>query len=94
MTPARSRSSLLRDAESASAIREAREEIGAAFKDATDIVKTGRLTASALVPRLVSFLQGRLETVRQALNHFMEGYSEGLKEVRVLPITFGVAALE
>lgn len=76
------RASLESDAESASAVHEARKEIGAAFQDAMEIFKNGKLTASTLLPRAITFLQGRLETVRQALNHFMEGYSEGLKEVR------------
>lgn len=78
--------SFQRDAESASAVHEARREIGAAFKDATDIFQTGKVTAGTLLPRIISFLQTRLETVRQALNQFMEGYSEGLKEVRALII--------
>lgn len=68
-------------AESASAVHEARRELGAAFQDATEVFKTGKVTAGTVLPRVVSFLQGRLQTVRQALSHFMEGYSEGLKEV-------------
>lgn len=68
-------------AESSSAVHEARREIGAAFQDATDIFRTGKATAGSVLPRMVQFLQGRLSTVRQALQQFMEGYSEGLQEV-------------
>lgn len=73
---------LMNDVESSEAVREARKELGEAFRDATEMFKTGKVTASSLLPRMVTFLQGRLETVRQALNKFMEGYTEGLKEVR------------
>jgi ABC-type transporter Mla subunit MlaD len=76
--------SLLSDTESTRAIAEARKELGAALQDVSEAFKTGKLTASRLMPSVIEFLRGRLETVRQALNHFMEGYSEGLKEVREL----------
>ena len=72
---------LLSDVESSEAMREARKEFVEAFKDASEMFKTGQVSASALVPRMIAFMQGRLETLRQALSKFMEGYTEGLKEV-------------
>lgn len=66
-------------------MRAAAEDMRAAVKDAWHIFGAARASAAALTPMAIEFARDRVDTLRAALSEFMQGYSEGAREVRSLP---------
>jgi hypothetical protein len=65
-------------------VRQAQEDVAAAWKDMRGLFSARSGTASALQQQVISLLQQRLETLRAALSEFTVGYSQGLQEVCTL----------
>lgn len=62
-------------------LRAAAQDMRAAAEDAWSVVGTVRTSFAALSPTILAFLRDRVDTLRTALAEFMQGYTEGVREV-------------
>jgi hypothetical protein len=65
-------------------IKAAQQALREAWQDASSAFGSGRSGMTAVQPRLLAFAQGRVQTFRDAMSEFMDGYSEGTKQVRTV----------
>jgi hypothetical protein len=70
------------DGGAAAAVRGARQELREAPRDAAAIMRASPEASAALAPRALRLLRERVATLHAALAAFLEGYSQGLREVR------------